>query len=238
MENSMKVPSKIKNRTLTWSVNPILGYISKGIEIRISKEIFTVTVNAVLFTVAKTQRAWQLTLVFLPGESPWTEQPGGLQSLGLKRVGHNRSDWTRMQDTEVSHHFVDQGLSSQSYAFSSESWTIKKAERQRIFAFKLWCWRRLLRVHWTAGRWNQSILKEINPDYPLEGLTLKLKLQYFSHLIRRLDSLEKPLMLGKIEVGAEVGDRGWDGWMASLTQQTWVWANSRRWWRKGKPGVL
>ena len=155
MENSMKVPSKIKNRTLTWSVNPILGYISKGIEIRISKEIFTVTVNAVLFTVAKTQRAWQLTLVFLPGESPWTEQPGGLQSLGLKRVGHNRSDWTRMQDTEVSHHFVDQGLYSQSYAFSSESWTIKKAERRRIFAFKLWCWRRLLRVHWTAGRWNQ-----------------------------------------------------------------------------------
>ena len=83
--------------------------------------------------------------------------------------------------------------------YRCESWTIKKAEHRRIDAFDLWCWRRLLRVLWTARRSNQSILKEISPECSLEGLMLKLKLQYFGYLMRRADSLEKPLMLGKIE---------------------------------------
>ena len=83
--------------------------------------------------------------------------------------------------------------------YGCESWTMKKAEHQRIDAFELWCWRRLLRVPWTARRSNQSILKEISPEYSLEGLMLKLKHQYFGHLMRRTDSLEKTLMLGKIE---------------------------------------
>ena len=83
--------------------------------------------------------------------------------------------------------------------YGYESWTIKKAESRRIDAFELWCWRRLLRVPWTARRSNQSILKEITPEYSLEGLMLKLKLQYFGHLMQRTDSLEKTLMLGKIE---------------------------------------
>ena len=83
--------------------------------------------------------------------------------------------------------------------YGCESWTIKKAECRRTDAFELWCWRRLLRVPWTARRSNQSILKEINPEYSLEGLMLKLKLQYFGHLLRRTDSFEKTLMLGKIE---------------------------------------
>ena len=83
--------------------------------------------------------------------------------------------------------------------YGCENWTIKKAEHQRIDAFELWCWRRLLRVPWTARRANQSIVKEISPEYSLEGLMLKLKLQYFHHLMQRIDSLEKPLMLGKIE---------------------------------------
>ena len=83
--------------------------------------------------------------------------------------------------------------------YTCEGWTIKKAEHQRIDAFGLWCWRRLLRVPWTARRSNQSILKDISPEYPLEGLMLKLKLQYFGHLIWRVDSLNKTLMLGKIE---------------------------------------
>ena len=90
--------------------------------------------------------------------------------------------------------------------YGCESWTIKKAERQRIDAFELWCWGRLLRVPWTARRSNQSILKEINPEYLLEGLMLKLKLQYFGHLMRRANSFEKTLMLGKIE------DRRRKGW--------------------------
>ena len=91
--------------------------------------------------------------------------------------------------------------------YGCESWTIKKAECQRIDAFELWCWRRLLRVPWTARRSNQSILKEISPGCSLEGVVLKLKLQYFDHLMRSADSLEKTLMLGKIE-GGEGDDRG------------------------------
>ena len=92
--------------------------------------------------------------------------------------------------------------------YGCESWTIKKAERRRIDAFELWCWRRLLRVPWTARRSNQSILKEINPRCSLEGLMLKLKLQYFGHLIQRVDSFEKTLMLGKIEGRQRRGHRG------------------------------
>ena len=97
-----------------------------------------------------------------------------------------------------------------------ESWTIKKAEWQRIDAFELWCWRRLLRVPWTARRSNQSILKELNPEYSLEELILKLKHQYFGHLMWRTDSLEKTLMLGKIESRRR---RGWQGirWLDGIT---------------------
>ena len=122
--------------------------------------------------------------------------------------------------------------------YRCESWIIKKVECRRTDVFGLWCWRRLLRVPWTARRSNQSILKEINPKYSLEGLMLKLKLQYFGHLIQRTDSLEKTLMLGKIEAGGAGNDRGWDGWMASPTRWTWVWVNSGSWWWTGKPGVL
>ena len=92
--------------------------------------------------------------------------------------------------------------------YGCESWTIKKAEHRKIDTFELWCWRRLLRVPWTARRSNQSILKEISPVYSLEGLMLKLKLQYFGHLMQRADSFEKTLMLGKIRAGGERDDRG------------------------------
>ena len=94
------------------------------------------------------------------------------------------------------------------------------------------------RVPWTARRSNQSILKEISPGISLEGMMLKLKLQYFGHLMQRFDSLEKTLMLGGIGGRRRRDDRGWDDWMASLTQWTWVWVNSGSWWWTGKPGVL
>ena len=110
--------------------------------------------------------------------------------------------------------------------YGCESWTIKKAECQRINAFEPLCWIRLLRVPWTARRSNQSLLKEINPEYSLEGLMLKLKLQYFSWCWERL------------KAGREGDDRGWDGWMASPMQWTWVWVNSGSWWWTGKPHVL
>ena len=101
--------------------------------------------------------------------------------------------------------------------YGCESWTVKKAERRRIDAFQLWCWRRLLRVLWTARRSNQSILKDVSPGCSSEGLMLKLKLQYFDHLMRRADSMVKTLMLGKTEGRRRGDDRGLDGWMASPT---------------------
>ena len=122
--------------------------------------------------------------------------------------------------------------------YGCKSWTIKKAEHWRIDAFELWCWRSLLRVPWTAKRSNQSILKEISPEYSLEGLMVKLKLQNFGHLMWRTDSLENILMLGKIKGRRKRDDRGGDGWMASPTQWTWVWVSSRSWWWTGKPGML
>ena len=118
--------------------------------------------------------------------------------------------------------------------YGCESWTIKKAEHWRIDVFELWCWRRLLRVPWTAMRSNQSVLKEISSEYSLEVLTH----QYFGHLMRRTDSLEKTLMLGKIEGRRGGDDRGWEGWMASPTRWTWIWASSRIWWWTGKACVL
>ena len=110
--------------------------------------------------------------------------------------------------------------------YGCESWAIKKAERQRIDAFELWCWRRLLRVPWTVRRSNQSILKEISPEYSLEGLMLKLKLQSFGHLIRRADSFED-WCWERLKAVGEGDDRGWDGWMTSSTEWTWIWVNSR-----------
>ena len=117
-------------------------------------------------------------------------------------------------------------------SYPYESWTIKKAEAQKIDAFRIV----LLEKTLESPLSNQSILKEVNPE--LEGLRLKLKLQSFDHLMQRADSLEKTLMLGKIECRRKGDNRGWDGWMASLTQWTQVWANCGRQWRTGKPGVL
>ena len=119
-----------------------------------------------------------------------------------------------------------------------ESWAIKEAEHWRIDAFELWCWRRLLRIPWTARRSNPSILKEISPEYSLEGLILNLTLQYFGHLMQRTDSFEKTWYWERLKAGGEGDNRGWDGWMASLTQWTWVWLNSGSWWWTGRPGVL
>ena len=138
-------------------------------------------------------------------------------------------DQPRQHIKKQSHYFANKGPSSQSYGFSSSHiGTIKKAECQRIDAFELWCWRRLLRVPWTARRSIQSILKEISPEYSLEGLMPKLKLQYFGHLMQRADSFEKTLMLGKIE-----------GRMDSITNSMDMsLVNSGSWWWTGRPGVL
>ena len=122
--------------------------------------------------------------------------------------------------------------------YGCESWTVKKAESRRIDAFELWCWRRLLRVPWTARRSNKSILKEINPWISLEGMMLKLKLQYFGHLMRRVDSLEKTLTLGGVG-GRRRRGRQRMRWLDGITDSMeWVWVNSGNWWWTGRPGML
>ena len=122
--------------------------------------------------------------------------------------------------------------------YGCESWTMKKAKPWRIDAFELWCWRRLLRVPWTAGRFNQSILKEINPGCSLEGLMLKLKLNTSAMWCEELTHWKRPWCWEGLGAGGEGDDRGWDGWMASPTQWTWVWVDSGSWWWTRKPGVL
>ena len=120
--------------------------------------------------------------------------------------------------------------------YGYESWIIKKVERWIIDSFKLWCWRRLLRVPWTARRSNQSILKEISPEYSLEGLMLKLNSNSFTTWFKELSHWKRPWCWERLKAVGEGEVRGWDGWMASLTRWTWVWASSRSWWWTGKPG--
>ena len=120
--------------------------------------------------------------------------------------------------------------------YGCESWTIKKVKCQRVDAFQLWCWGRLLWVPWTTRRYNQSFLKEISLEYSLEGLMLSSNT--LATWCEELTHWKRPWYWERLKAGGEAGDRGWDGWMASPTRRTWVWASSRRWWRTGKPGVL
>ena len=122
--------------------------------------------------------------------------------------------------------------------YGCESWTIKKAECWRIDAFELWFWRRLLRVPWTAGRANQSILKEIVLNVHWKDWCWSWSFNTLATWCEELTPLKRPWCWERLKVGREGDDRGWDGWMASLTQWTWVWVNSRNWWWTGRPGVL
>ena len=122
--------------------------------------------------------------------------------------------------------------------YGCESWTVKKPDHRRIDAFELWCWRRLLRVPWTARRSNQSILKQISPECSLERLMLKRKLQYFVYLMQRTDHLKRPWCWKRLKAGREGDDRGWESLMASPTQWTRVWVNSESWQWTGRPDVL
>ena len=127
-------------------------------------------------------------------------------------------DWTQV--SRIAGEFFTSWATEEAHGY--EIWTIMKAEHQRIDTFKLWCWRWHLRIPWTERRSNQSILKEINLEYSLEGLKLKLKLQYFDPLMWRTDSLEKTVCWETLRVGEKGDNRRWDGWMASSTQWTWV----------------
>ena len=164
---------------------------------------------------------------------PGTGEPGGLPSMGSHRVGHDWSDSAAeaagsiLKGRDITLPTKVCLVKAMVYPvvmYGCKSWTIKQAEHLRIDAFELWCWRRLLRVPWTARRSNQSILKEISPGCSLEGLMLKLRLQYFGHLMQ-LTHLKRPWCWERLRAG-EGDDRGWDGWMASPTQWTWVWVGS------------
>ena len=122
--------------------------------------------------------------------------------------------------------------------YGCESWTIKKAEHWRIDAFELWCWRKLLRVTWTAGRSNQSILKEISPEYSFEGLMLSWNSNTLATWCKELTHWKRPWCWERLKVGGEGNNREWDGWMASPIQWTWIWASYGSWWWTGKPGLL
>ena len=166
-------------------------------------------------------------------------------SHGIKTIAPWKKsyDKPRQYIKKQRHHFANKVPDSQSLVFpvamyKCASWTIEKAECQRIDAFKLWCYRRLLKVPWTARRSSQSILKKINPEYSLQGLMLKLNFQYFVHLMEKPTHWKRHWCCERLKAGREGDNRGWDGWMASLTQWTWVYASSRSWWRMVKPDVL
>ena len=152
-------------------------------------------------------------------------------------------DQPRKHIKKQRHYFANKGLSSQGYGFSSSHVWMWELDYKESWTLKNWClWtvvsEKTLESSLTARISHQSILKEISPEYSLEGLMLKLKLQYFGHLMGRTDSFEKTLMLERLKAEGEGDDRGWSGWMASPTRWTWIWANSGRWWWTGRPGVL
>ena len=152
-------------------------------------------------------------------------------------------DQPRQHIKKQRHYFVNKGPSSQGHGFSSSYVQMWELDYKESWVPKNWCFwtvvlERLLRVPWTARRSSQSILREISPGYSLEGLMLKLKLQYFGHLMWKADSFEKTLYWERLRAGGEGDDRGWDGWMASPTRWTWVLVDSGSWWWTGRPDML
>ena len=153
------------------------------------------------------------------------------------------NDKTRQYIKKQRYYFADKSPCSQSYDFSSSHvwmWELdhKEGEALGTVAFELWCWRRLLRVPWAARRSNKSILKEINPEYSLEGLRLKLKLQTLVTWCKKLTHWKGPWSWERLKAGGKGNNRGWDGWMASSIQWTLVWVNSRSWQWTERPGML
>ena len=177
-------------------------------------------------------KQWKLCQTLFFGGSKITAD-GDCSHEIKRRLLLGRKVMTNLDSIFKSRDIANKGSSSQGYGFSSSHvwmWELdcEEAEQQRIDAFELWCWRRLLRVPWTARRYNQSILKEISPGCSLEGMMLKLKLQYLATWCEELTHLKRPWCWEILKVRGEGNNRGWDGWMASLIQWTWVWVNSRR----------
>ena len=181
--------------------------------------------------------AWRIPWILqrsLEGYSPW----GCRESDTTEWLSTAQCVYVNLQFPILSPFTLAKAVVFPVVVYGYESWTIKKAKCRRIDAFELWCWRRLLRVPWAARRSNQSILKEISPGCSLEGLMLKLKIQYFGHWCKELTHWKRPWCWERLKAGGEGDDRGWEGRMAPPTQWTWVWVNPRSWWWTGRPGVL
>ena len=164
--------------------------------------------------------------------------------LSLRYSSQVSHDKPRQSIKKQRNHFANKGLCSQNYGFSSSYVWMWELDHKEGWVPKNWCfwtvacWRRLLRVSWTSRGSNQSILKEINPECSLDKLMLKLKLQYFGHLMEEPTHWKRPWCWERLKAGGEGGDRRWDAWMALRTQWTWVWASSGNWWWTERPGVL
>ena len=189
--------------------------------------------NPLLHSICKNLFLQNKVTLKSSGLRTWTYHVGvTIESTGRKAMPNLDSVFKSRDITLPTKVYLVKAVVFPVVMYGSEGWTIMKAERRLMDAFELQCWRRLLRVPWTARRSNHSILKEISLEFSLGALMLKLKLQYFGHLMRRLWCWER------LKAGGEGDDRGWDGWMASRIRWTWVWASSGRWWWAGRPGML
>ena len=241
LENSVDIPLKTGNRTVIRPNNPIAGHIHRGnqnwnrhmypnVHHSTSQEIDGETVETVadfIFLGSK-----------ITADGDCSHDIKRCLLLGRKVMTNLDSIFKSRDITFPTMVRLVKALIFPVVMYGCESWTVKKVEHWRIDAFELWCWIRLLRVPWTARQSNHSILKEISSWCSLEGMMLNLKLQYFGHLMQRIDSLEKALMLGEIGGRRRRGRQRMRCWMAALTRWTWVWVNSGSWWWTGRPGVL
>ena len=185
------------------------------------------------------EKQWKLTdFIFLGSKNHCSQEIKRYLFLGRKVMTNLESILKSKDITLLTKVFIVKAMVFPVVMYGCENWTIKKAEHWKIDAFKLWCWRRLLRAPWTSRRSNHSILKEISPEYSLERVMLKLKLQYFGHLYKQLTPWKRPWCWERLKAGGEGDDRGWYGQMASPSWHTWVWEGSGSWWWTGKPGVL
>ena len=190
--------------------------------------------------MGKQWKQWQTLIFWLKNHCRWWLLPWNEKMLApwKKNYDKRKQHIKKQRQCFVTKVHLVKAMVFPVVMYRCESWTIKKAEHWRIDAFELWCWRRFLRVPWTARRSNQSILKEMSPEYSLEGLSWSWNSNTLATWCEELTHWKRPWCWERLKAGGEGDDRGWDGWMASLTWWAWIWASSGSWWWTRKPGML